>query len=295
MALPETGADGPREWPATAAEAGSALEDFVAHRLDGFGPWQDAMVDGEPWLYHARLASSLNLGLLAPLDACRAVEDAWRAGAVPLSSAEGFIRQIVGWREYVWGMYWLRERRWRRGNALRARRALPAAFWTGETDARCLQATLADVHERAYAHHIQRLMILGNALLLAGVRPWEAVEWFQAAFIDGAEWVMAPNVAGMALWADGGGMMTKPYAAGGNYINRMSTYCGECRYDPRRRTGEDACPFTASYWDFLGRHAERFEGNRRMALPLRNLERIDAGERRAIAARARAFRRDLAG
>ncbi len=293
MELPEFGEDGPREWPATATEAKRALEDFVGRRLADFGPWQDAMVSGQPWLFHAKLSAPMNLGLLAPLDACRAAEAAWRVGDAPLASVEGFVRQIIGWREYVWGMYWYRERDWRRGNALRAQRALPAAFWTGKTDAECLRATLADVRERAYAHHIQRLMVLGNTLLLTGVKPWEAVEWFHAAFIDGAEWVMAPNAAGMSLWADGGRMMTKPYAAGGNYINRMSTYCGDCRYDPKQRTGEDACPFTASYWDFMDRHAERFEGNRRMSLPLRNLRGIDAGELDAIKRRARAFRREL--
>ena len=186
------------------------------------------MVTGERWLFHARLSSSLNLWLLDPLDACRAVADAYAGGGVPLQSAEGFIRQVLGWREYIWGTYWLRGDAWRSDNALGAERPLPDAFWTGDTDAECLRTTLQDVRETGYAHHIQRLMVLGNLMLLLGVRPWEAVEWFQASFIDGAEWVMAPNTAGMATFADGGAMMTKPYAGGGNYIDRMSTYCGDC-------------------------------------------------------------------
>ncbi|HEX8105331.1 MAG TPA: cryptochrome/photolyase family protein [Solirubrobacteraceae bacterium] len=269
MGLPELGADGPRLWPATATEARAALADFVEHRLAGFGPWQDAMVAGERWLYHSRLSSSYNLWLLDPLEACRAVQAAYERGGVPLQSAEGYIRQVIGWREYVWGMYWLRGDAWRDDNALAADRPLPAAFWTGETDAECLRSTLADVGETAYAHHIQRPMVLGNLLLTLGVRPWEAVEWFQSAFIDGAEWVMAPNAAGMATFADGGVMMTKPYAGGGNYVDRMSTYCGDCVHEPR------SCPVTALYWDFMARHRDRFAENRRMRMPLRTLDRMD--------------------
>jgi len=283
MGLAEAGQDGPRLWPATHAEARIALDDFVANRLAGFGPWQDAMVSGERWLYHARLSSSLNLWLLDPLEACEAVHDAYRAGDVPLQSAEGFIRQIIGWREYVWGMYWLRGEDWRSDNALGAERPLPEAFWTGETDAECLRSTLQDVSETAYAHHIQRLMILGNLMLLLGVRPWEAVEWFQASFIDGADWVMAPNAAGMASFADGGVMMTKPYAGGGNYIDRMSTYCADCRYEPR------SCPVTALYWDFMARHAEEFSSNRRMQMPLNTLGRLDPARLAALREQARTW------
>ena len=293
MDLPSYGEDGPREWPATAAEAERALADFVEHRLEGFGPWQDAMVGGERWLFHARLASSLNLWLLDPLDACRAAEAAHREGRVPLQSAEGFVRQIAGWREYVWGMYWLRAGEWRSANGLDARRSLPDAFWSGDTDARCLAETARGVREHAYAHHIERLMVLGNLMLLLGVRPWEAVEYFQAAFIDGAEWVMAPNVVGMALHADGGRMMTKPYAAGGNYIDRMSDHCGGCRYSPRVREGEGACPVTALYWSFLDRHRERFAGNRRMQMPLRTLEKMDPERLDDVRRRARSFARSL--
>ena len=283
MDLPGFGEDGPRLWPATHAEARLALADFVEHRAPQFGPWQDAIVEGEPWLFHSRLSSSLNLWLLEPLDACRAVEAAYRAGRVPLQSAEGYIRQIIGWREYVWGMYWLRGDAWRDEDALGAGRPLPEVFWTGDTDANCLSSAVHDVRARAYAHHIQRLMVLGNLMLLLGVRPWEAVEWFQAAFIDGAEWVMAPNVAGMATYADGGVMMTKPYAGGGNYVDRMSTYCGGCVHEPR------SCPVTALYWDFMSRHADRFARNRRMRMPLRTLARMAPERLAAHQATAREF------
>jgi deoxyribodipyrimidine photolyase-related protein len=289
MGLREFGQDGPRLWPATAGEARRALQDFVEHRLAGFGPWQDAMVTGERWLFHARLSSSLNLWLLDPLDACRAVADAYARGGVPLQSAEGFIRQVIGWREYIWGMYWLRGDAWRSDNALGAERPLPDAFWTGDTDAECLRSTLQDVRETGYAHHIQRLMVLGNLMLLLGVRPWEAVEWFQASFIDGAEWVMAPNTAGMATFADGGVMMTKPYAGGGNYIDRMSTYCGDCVHEPR------SCPVTALYWDFMARHRDEFASNRRMRMPLRTLERMDPARLAALRELAQAWPPGLGG
>jgi len=297
MGLPEWGRDAPRAWPATGSEARTALQDFVTHRLAGFGPWQDAMVAGEPWLFHSRLSSSLNLWLLGPGEVVAAVQDAYRAGDVPLQSAEGFVRQLIGWREYVWGMYWLRAGEWRGQNALDAREPLPAAYW-GQSpglDWNCLRSTVDGVAERAYAHHIERLMVLGNIALLAGVRPWEMVEWFQAAFIDGAEWVMAPNTAGMALHADGGAMMTKPYAGGGNYIDRMSDLCAGCRYSPRSRTGPDACPVTALYWDFIARHEQRWAGNPRMALPLRGLQRMDPAELAAVRERAARARAQLAG
>ena len=223
----------------------------------------------------------------------RAAERALERGAAPIESVEGFVRQIIGWREYVWGSYWLRRDRWPRANALRARADLPAAFIDEKSGWNCLDTVMGEVREDAYAHHIQRLMVLGNILLLAGVQPWQAVRFFEGSFIDGAEWVMAPNAAGMALFADGGEMMTKPYAAGGNYVNRMSDYCPGCRYDPRRRTGEDACPLTAMYWDFLHRHADRLQDNRRLQMPLRSLARIDPEELPEIRARARRARREL--
>jgi deoxyribodipyrimidine photolyase-related protein len=288
------GEDGPRLFAGSAGEARRALERFVSHRLADFGRFQDAMLSEEPWMWHSMLSAPLNLGLLDPLDCVRAAERAWRDGQVPLNSAEGFIRQIIGWREYVWGMYWLRGERWQRSNALRARASLPSAVWSGETEMRCLERTLTSLSSSAYTHHIQRLMVLGNLFLLAGVDPREATDWFHATHIDGYEWVMEPNVIGMATFADGGEMMSKPYAAGGRYIDRMSDYCGGCRYRPDRRTGDDACPFTAMYWDFLDRNHDRLASNHRMKLQLRNVERIDPGEMAAIRSTARAARRRLA-
>jgi deoxyribodipyrimidine photolyase-related protein len=294
--LPLWGEDGPRRFAVTPAEAQTALEDFVAHRLAQFGRWQDAMVPGEPFLFHSLLSVPLNLGVLEPLAAARAAEAAYRAGAVPLASAEGFIRQVVGWREYVWGMYRLRADEWPRDDALEARRPLPAAFWGERVGWACLDGVVDGVRREAYAHHIERLMVLGNIALLAEAEPWETVRWFQGVFADGAEWVMAPNAAGMALHADGGVTMTKPYAAGGNYISKMSnpSWCSSCRYDPRRRTGEDACPVTALYWAFIARHRERLAANPRTAMPVRTWERFGAGEQAAIAERAERARAELA-
>jgi deoxyribodipyrimidine photolyase-related protein len=289
--LPEFGEDGPREWPATAAEARRALDDFIAHRLPDFGTYQDAMVPGERWMFHSRLSAAFNLWLLDPLEAARAAEDAYRRGDAPLNAAEGFVRQVIGWREYIWCMYWLREREWRTDNALDATTPLAEVFWTGETDLNCLRNAMLDVRESAYAHHILRLMVLGNLHLLLGTRPWEAVEWFRSAFIDGAEWVMAPNVAGMATFADGGVMMTKPYAAAGRYVHRMSHYCRDCRFVPERRTGEDACPVTQLFWDFMARNEERLAGNRRLRGQMASLRRMDPeelAEVRAAADRVRA-------
>ncbi len=281
------GEDGPRQFAVTPDEAERALHSFIDTRLEWFGPWQDAMVDGERTLYHSLLSVPLNLGVLEPLRVVRAAERAYRDGAVPIQSAEGFVRQVLGWREFVHGVAHLRRRDWPSRNALHATAPLPDAFWGRESGWACLDATIESVAETGYAHHIERLMVLGNIMLLVGVEPWAAIRWFQTAFVDGAEWVMAPNAAGMALYADGGGMTTKPYAAGGNYMKRMSEHCGGCRFDPRRRTGEDACPLTALYWDFLDRHRAELDGNRRMAMPLRSLEKIDPDELDAIRRRAR--------
>ena len=284
------GEDGPRQVAATPREAEQALAAFIEDRLPEFGPWQDAMIGEDHVVFHSQLSAPLNLGVLEPMRAVRAAERAYRDGDAPLQSVEGFVRQIIGWREYVWGMYW---RRRDRGNALGARRELPAAFWGEPTGWNCLDTVVRGVQEDAYANHIERLMVLGNILLLAGVTPWAAVRWFQGAFIDGAEWVMAPNAAGMALYADGGEMMSKPYAAGGNYINKMSTFCADCQYKPNVRAGEEACPVTALYWDFIDRHRERLSENRRMRMPLRTLAKLDDLD--AVRSRARAARRELGG
>ena len=209
-APPAFGRDAPRRWPATRAEARRSLARFVEDRLPEFGPWQDAMLHGERWMWHGHLSSSLNLGLLSPAECVEAAEEAYRRGDVPLASAEGFVRQVIGWREYVWGIYWLHRERWPGANALEAHTPLPQALWGGPTRMRCLADVVEGLAETAYAHHIERLMLLGNLMLLLGVRPDEATEWFRLTHVDGYDWVMAPNVLGMATWADGGAMTTKP-------------------------------------------------------------------------------------
>ncbi len=287
MRLATFGDDGPRMWPATRDEARRALARFVDQRLADFGRWQDAMLAGEQLMWHSHISAALNLGLLKPIECVEAVLGAEDA---PLNAVEGFIRQVIGWREYVWGTYWLFGDRWDSDNALEATADLPAAFWDGETDMRCLSDSIAGLRETGYAHHIQRLMVFGNLAMLLGVDPRQAYDWFHESYVDGYPWVMAPNVLAMATWADGGRMFTKPYAAGGRYIDRMSDYCGACRYDPAQRTGDDACPFSTLYWDFLDRHRRRFAGIRRLQLPLRNLERIDGEELREIRRRGRALR-----
>ena len=293
MDLPTYGHDGPRRFPATAAEARAALDDFLEHRLKWFGPWQDTMVPGRSTLFHSRLSAAYNLWLLDPLEAARGAEERYRRGEAPIESVEGFVRQVIGWREYVWGMYWWRREEWTTDNALGAHGPLPEAFHTGETEANCLRTVVRELQEEGWVNHIQRLMVLGQLNMLLGTDPQEVIRWFHASFIDGAEWVMAPNAAAMALHADGGVMFTKPYAAGGNYIDRMSGYCKGCRFNPRQRTGDDACPFTTLYWSFLDEHEERWRENRRMRGPLRTLANFDAGERDAIRERAEVARAEL--
>jgi deoxyribodipyrimidine photolyase-related protein len=287
------GQDGPRLWPADRAQARRALKRFVSEALPRFGPLQDAMVSGQRTMWHSLLSSSLNLGLLSPLECAQAAEDAYRGGEVPIASAEGFIRQLIGWREYVWCLYWYRQAQWGSMNALHAEGPLPRVLETGQTEMACLADAVGGLRETAYAHHIERLMLFGNLVLLAGTAPVVALDWFHRAFIDGYDWVMAPNVLGMATWADGGQMMTKPYAASGRYVERMSTYCRECRYSPGVRTGPDACPFTVLYWDFLSRHRTTLAANRRMGPVLGNLDRFSETDRRAIRARARTLRENF--
>ncbi len=268
------GAD-PVGWWATSRRAALArLRHFVESVLPGFGPHEDAMLAGNWHLAHSLLSPYLNLGLLLPGEVCDAVEEAFHAGGVPINSAEGFIRQVIGWREFVWGIYWLWPDQWD-ANAFDHRRQLPPAF-TGEarTDLRCVQTTLDGLEERGWVHHIQRLMILSNFANLYGIHPGYVRDWMRERYVDGADWVMGPNVMGMGLWADGGRMATKPYVSGGAYVKRMSDYCGDCRFDPRQRTGEDACPFTTLYWDFLDRHRELLAGNHRVARQYATLDRL---------------------
>ena len=278
MDLPTVGRDGPRWFAVTAAEASRALAHFVEHRLPHFGPPEDAMLTEDWAMAHSLLSVPLNLGLLHPLDVVRAAESAYRAGAVPLPSAEGFVRQVLGWREYVWQLYWRFGRGYPRRNALRAHAPLPD-WWT-ELDAdavtaRCLATALAGVRDRGWTHHIQRLMVLGNHALQRGYRPRELSDWFREAFVDGFEWVMPPNVIGMSQHADGGRLATKPYSSGGAYLNRMSDHCRGCEYDPRKRLGDDACPFTAGYWSWVHRHRALLAANSRTARAVASMNRLD--------------------
>lgn len=262
------------DWPLTAAEAQSTLDDFIAHRLPEFGRWQDAMWTGEPWLYHSRLSAVLNLKLLHPRTVLDATENAYRSGRVPLPAAEGFIRQILGWREYVRGVYWHSMPGYLERNALGAHQPLPRFFWTGDTEFNCLRHSLRQTLDLGYAHHIQRLMVTGLFSLLVGVHPKEVHGWYLAVYVDAVEWVELPNTLGMSQYADGGVMASKPYIATGKYIQRMSNYCQGCRFDPAQATGPKACPFTTLYWDFLARHQALLAKNPRMSLQVRNLARI---------------------
>ncbi|MEQ8858979.1 MAG: cryptochrome/photolyase family protein [Pseudomonadales bacterium] len=261
-------------WATSRRAALARLRHFVDVLLPGFGPHEDAMLSGNWHLAHSLLSPYLNLGLLLPGEVCDAVEHAYRNGDVAINSAEGMIRQLIGWREFVWGIYWL----WpdqTASNRLNHRRKLPPS-WVGEatTEARCLQTTLDDLDARGYVHHIQRLMILANFANLYGIRPGAVREWMRERYVDGADWVMGPNVHGMALWSDGGRMATKPYVSGGAYIKRMSDYCSGCRFDPAKRSGANACPFTSLYWDFLARHRPRLNGNFRLARQYATLDKL---------------------
>ncbi|MEG3177616.1 cryptochrome/photolyase family protein [Sphingomonas sp. RB3P16] len=275
--------------PVTAAEAHAALAHFIRTALPDFGTYQDAMVTGEDFLFHSWLSPALNLGLLTPLEVAQAAADAYAAGTVPLNAAEGFIRQIIGWREFVRGYYWLEMPEVADANALDATRPLPEFYWTGETDMLCLSEAVRNTRDNAYAHHIQRLMVLGNFAMLAGVRPQEVADWFLVVYADAYEWVELPNVLAMSQHADGGRLATKPYAGGGGYINRMSDHCRTCRYDVKRKTGPDACPFNALYWDFLARHEKRFRRNRRMATAYANWDRMTEDVRDSYRASAGTF------
>lgn len=283
-------------WATCRAEALRRLEHAVEHVLPVFGPHEDAMLSTSWHLAHTLLSPYLNLGLLLPAEVCDAVEQGYRTGRIPIASAEGFIRQVIGWREYVWGRYWQWMPSYRTENALAAHRPLPPVFTGAPTDMACVASALASVHDHGWAHHIQRLMVLGNLALLAGVEPGALTEWMWAGFVDGAEWVMLPNVIGMALHADGGRMATKPYAAGGAYIDRMSDHCRGCRYDRKKRVGADACPFTTLYWDFLDRHRDRFLRNARVARQVRAADRLAdlaAVRERAVVVLDRLDRGDL--
>jgi deoxyribodipyrimidine photolyase-related protein len=258
-------------WATTRGDAQHALTHFIAECLPNFGDYQDAMKSGEDFLFHALLSPYLNIGLLDPREVCEAALESFDKGHAPLAAVEGFVRQILGWREYVRGFYWLQGPDYSRSNFLEARRPLPDFFWTAETDMNCLRQTIETTRRHAYAHHIQRLMITGNFALLAGLGPAEVESWYLEVYADAFEWVELPNTHGMALFADGGLLASKPYAASGAYINRMSDYCRGCRFSPSRRTGEGACPFNYLYWHFLIRNEKQLSSNPRMGLAYRNL------------------------
>lgn len=282
-------------WPVTRAQALQSLDRFITERLPSFGRYQDAMWPGEPWLHHSHLSAALNLKLLNPREVVDAAVQAWREGAAPLASVEGFVRQILGWREYVRGVYWTRMPAYAGLNALQAPHDLPGWYWTGDTDMACLRDAIGQTLEHGYAHHIQRLMVTGLFALMYGVQPQQVHAWYLAVYVDAVEWVELPNTLGMSQYADGGLMASKPYVATGRYIQRMSPHCRGCRYDPARRTGDTACPFTTLYWDFLLRHGGLLAANPRMARQVQNAERLDDAERQAIRQRAEAVRRGEAG
>lgn len=292
--------------PVTRPAAKEWLERFVTERLPEFGPYEDALVHGAPDLMHSSLSSLINVGLLHPLEVVRRAERAYREGLVPIASAEGFIRQILGWREYIRGMYWQLMPGLRTANALGATHALPRWFWAPDGEAydetgaagapcrmRCLADSLRQVRTHGRVHHIARLMIQCNFATLLGVQPASLSRWFWSAFTDAYEWVELPNVAGMGTWGDGGRLASKPYVASGAYVARMSNYCGSCSYDVKKRTGPDACPMNVLYWDFLARHRERFAAHPRMSMMIRHVERMPEVELATIRREAAAFREGL--
>ncbi len=273
-------------WAVTRTDAVAALADFIDHALPQFGDYQDAMKAGEDFLYHGLISPYLNCGLLQPREVCAAAEAAYLRGDVPINAAEGFIRQVLGWREFVRGIYWTEMPGYPATNHLGAARDLPAFYWTGQTKMRCMAECIGTTRRTAYAHHIQRLMVTGNFALLAGVAPAQIEDWYLAVYADAYDWVELPNVHGMVCHADGGILGSKPYAASGAYIDRMSDYCGGCTYDVKKKLGEGACPFNYLYWNFLIENEEKLARNPRMALPYRNLARLERGP---IMAQAQAF------
>lgn len=294
------------DWPVTREQAQAALRDFIRHRLAQFGQFQDAMWAEEgslfsgtasrrqTYLFHSRLSAALNLKLLDPREVIAAAEAEYRAGRAPLASVEGFIRQILGWREYVRGIYWQFMPGYLQNNALHATAPLPKFYWTGDTEMRCLREVIGQTLVYGYAHHIQRLMVTGLFTLLLGVRPQAVHEWYLAVYVDAVEWVELPNTLGMSQFGDGGLMASKPYVATGKYIQRMSNYCSGCRFDPAQSTGATACPFTTLYWDFLLRHESLLAKNQRMTMQLRNLQRLSAPQRKLIQTQAAELRERLA-
>ncbi|MGC6536144.1 MAG: cryptochrome/photolyase family protein [Candidatus Puniceispirillaceae bacterium] len=277
------------DFAVTASQAEQVLDAFIAERLADFGHYQDAMITDEPFMYHAHIGFYLNIGLLDPRHVIQKAEEAYHAGKAPLNAVEGFIRQILGWREYIRGIYWLEMPDYANRNHLQATRPLPSFFWNGKTNMRCLSQTIGQTIDTAYAHHIQRLMVIGNFALLAGLSVKQVNEWYLIVYADAFEWVEMPNVSGMVLYADGGIVASKPYAAGGAYIDRMSDYCKSCHYKVKVKNGPDACPFNYLYWDFLLRHETALRGNPRLGMIYRSADKMTDDKKAAIKDDARRF------
>ena len=279
----------PFHYAVTHEDAHRVLMHFIGQRLPWFGTYQDAMMQDEPWMFHSHLSFYLNSGLLDPMTCIQAAVHAFEKGHAPLSSVEGFVRQLLGWREYVRAIYWAHMPAYRTHNALQATRPLPSFYWTGDTPMNCIRQCVAQTKQWAYAHHIQRLMVLGNFALLAGIHPTDVNDWFLRVYADAFEWVELPNVTGMILYADGGYLATKPYVAGGAYINKMSTYCRTCQYDVKQKEGTRACPFNYLYWDFLMRHRPLLQGNPRLGMAYRTYDRFAETKQSAIRVSAEQF------
>ena len=259
-----------------------ALNKFIDERLINFGDYQDAMVQGEPWMYHSHISFYINIGMLDPLECCQKAEQAYKDGDAPLNAVEGFIRQILGWREYIRGLYWLKMPEYEGENFLNAERPLPNFYWTADTKMNCMRQCITETKENAYAHHIQRLMVLGNFALIAGLSPEEVNEWYLIVYADAYQWVELPNVTGMILFADGGTLASKPYSASGSYINKMSDYCKGCSYSVTKKNGKDACPFNYLYWDFMMRNQDKLEGNPRIGFAYNTLKKMNDEKIQAI-------------
>ena len=279
----------PFHFTVTRNQANEALDQFIVKRLSLFGDYQDAMIRNEPWMHHSHLGFYLNCGLLTPLECIERAEKAYHEGIAPLNAVEGFIRQILGWREYVRGIYWLKMPDYKQVNFLEAKRPLPEFYWTAETQMNCIRQCVTETKQNAYAHHIQRLMVLGNFALIAGLDPDEVNNWYMLVYADAYEWVELPNVSGMVLFADGGLLASKPYAASGTYINKMSNYCGSCKYKVSVKNGPTACPFNYLYWDFIGRNEGKLRGNQRMGFMYKSLDRMSEEKRQAIRDDSRRF------
>jgi deoxyribodipyrimidine photolyase-related protein len=283
----------PFHYAVTHTDAQKILTHFIDERLPNFGDYQDAMLQDEPWMYHSHIAHYLNCGLLLPLECIQAAEQAYQSGNAPLNAVEGFIRQILGWREYVRGIYWLKMPDYENANFLEADRSLPPLYWGAPTRMNCLGQCVRETRENAYAHHIQRLMVLGNFALLAGLNPKEVNDWFHVVYADAYQWVELPNVSGMSLFADGGLLASKPYSSSGAYINKMSNYCRSCSYSVTTKAGPKACPFNYLYWNFLQRNRERLKGNQRLGMTYRTLDKMTPERQAEIQTDATRFLRDL--